>query len=199
MHAYDPYVLVCTEVLKNKVGATTSDDLEQRENDFVFLRMISLLSHPPKLVGTFKQIQDIHGTLFQDVYDWAGELRSVDMSKGGGPMFQPRFTFTTAIRYFESTICKDNLLKGMNREMFVSRLAVNFDNLNMIHPFREGNGRTQRVYWTFMAHEAGWDISWRKVSKQENIQASKSAILGNLQGLENMFNRVVRPYDPESN
>lgn len=64
MHAYDPYVLVGTEVLKNKVGATTSDDLEQRENDFVFLRMISLLSHPPKLVGTFKQIQDIHGTLF---------------------------------------------------------------------------------------------------------------------------------------
>ena len=87
--------------------------------------------------------------------------------------------------------------KGMDRDTFVKRLAVNFDNLDMIHPFREGNGRTQRTYWTFVAHEAGCDIPWSRISKQENIQASREAITGETSGLENMFGRVVRPYDPE--
>ncbi|WP_295909641.1 Fic family protein [uncultured Bifidobacterium sp.] len=85
----------------------------------------------------------------------------------------------------------------MDRDTFVKRLAVNFDNLDMIHPFREGNGRTQRTYWTFVAHEAGCDIPWSRISKQENIQASREAITGETSGLENMFGRVVRPYDPE--
>ena len=83
----------------------------------------------------------------------------------------------------------------MDRDRFVARLAVNFDNLNVIHPFREGNGRTQRAYWSIVAHEAGWEIPWSRISKEENIQASKNAVLGDQSGLRRMFDRVVRPRD----
>lgn len=192
---HDPYFVEGADVLRNKVGATTWSDLECRENDLVFLRMNELMENPPKIDGTFGQVQEMHKALFQDVYEWAGELRTVDMSKGGGPLFQPVVTFRTAIRYYEEVFREDHRLRGMDRDRFVARLAVNFDNLNVIHPFREGNGRTQRAYWSIVAHEAGWEIPWSRISKEENIQASKNAVLGDQSGLHRMFDRVVRPRD----
>lgn len=99
-----------------------------------------------KAEGTLEQLQWIHRYLFQDVYDWAGKIRTIDMSKGGGSVFQPLHMFSTGVLYAERNLRSDNLLKELSKEMFTERLATHFDNFNTLHPFPEGNGRTQRVF-----------------------------------------------------
>lgn len=171
----DPYLIPGTNILRNLVNATTAEDLEAAENDFVSVRALELLANPPKAQGTLKQLQWIHHQLFQDVYDWAGQIRTVDIAKGTGQVFQPLAVFDMGVQYSERTLREDSLLQGLDRTTFINRLSVNYDNFNILHPFREGNGRTQRMFWDLIAHDAGWRLDWGQVSKQENDQASRIA------------------------
>ncbi len=80
--------------------------------------------------------------------------------------------------------------------MFIERLAYFYDQLNYIHPFREGNGRTQRIFWTRVAHDAGYEISWDKIAGDENYEASRlGAEEMDLSGLIAMFRKIVKPLD----
>ena len=89
------------------------------------------------------------------------------------------------------------MLKGLGFPEFVTRLAYHYDNYNFIHPFREGNGRTQRVFWTLLCHEAGYDLNWCLVSGEENDEASRLAAEdGNCSGLIEMFGRIASPCNP---
>ena len=64
------------------------------------------------------------------------------------------------------------MLRGLDRGRFIERLAVNFDDFNTLHPFREGNCRAQRVFWTLIARDAGWGLNWAQTGKHENDYAS---------------------------
>lgn len=65
----------------------------------------------------------------------------------------------------------DNVLRGMERSQFIERLAYHYEQFNYIHPFREGNGRTQRVFWGRVANDAGWQLDWRNVHGSTNDRA----------------------------
>ena len=168
----DPYLIPGTNVLRNKVNAQSEQELADAENDLVNARYSKLSIVPLAAEGTVKQLQWIHHWLFQDVYEWAGRIRTIDMSKGGGSVFQPLQLFTTGVQYAESTLQNDHMLQGLDRDRFIERLAANYDNFNTLHPFREGNGRTQRVFWTLIARDAGWGLNWAQISKRENDCAS---------------------------
>lgn len=143
--------------------------------------------------GTVAQLQCLHHYLFQDVYEWAGKIRTIDMSKGGGSVFQPLRFFQIGMEYAENTPRSDRLLTGMDRETFIERLSVNYDNFNTLHPFHEGNGRTQRVFWTLIARDAGWGLDWSRISKQENDYASFIAHEKvDYKPLEAMFGKIVQ-------
>ncbi|RBP98754.1 Fic/DOC family protein [Bifidobacterium xylocopae] len=190
MTVEDPYLIPGTDVLRNLVGATDRAMLDAAESDLVLARLTQFWQDPPEAAGTVEQMQEIHGFLFQDVYDWAGELRTINISKSG--LFQPVEYFPQAISYAENTLLEDNMLKGLDKSSFVSRLSLHFDDFNTLHPFREGNGRTQRVFWSLVAHDAGWQIDWTQISKAENIKASRAAMLHGDRGpLEKMFGRVT--------
>jgi cell filamentation protein len=74
----------------------------------------------------------------------------------------------------------------------VKRLAYYYDQLNFIHPFREGNGRTQRIFWTRVARDAGYEIDWDAATGDENDEASRVAAEEmDLSNLEAMFRRIV--------
>jgi cell filamentation protein len=194
----DPYLIPGTNVLRNKVNAQTEQELAAAENDLVNARYSKLSSTPLTADGTVKQLQWIHHFLFQDVYAWAGQIRTIDMSKGGGSVFQPLQLFTTGVQYAETTLRDDHMLQGLDRDQFIERLAVNFDNFNTLHPFREGNGRTQRVFWTLIARDAGWGLDWSQVSKRENDIASFIAHENvDYSKLEAMFDKIVQPLPPE--
>lgn len=168
------------------------------ENESVTLRSSELVKIPLRAEGTFSQLQWIHHWLFQDVYEWAGQIRTIDMSKGGGSVFQPLQLFTTGVQYAETTLRDDHMLQGLDRDRFIERLAVSFDNFNTLHPFREGNGRAQRVFWTLIARDAGWSLDWSQVSKHENDIAS-FIVHENVDyhPLEAMFAKITQPLSPE--
>ncbi|MFT8358474.1 Fic/DOC family protein [Bifidobacterium aquikefiri] len=194
----DPYLIPGTNVLRNKVDAHTEQELADAENDLVNARYSKLSSTPLTAEGTVSQLQWIHHYLFQDVYEWAGRIRTIDMSKGGGSVFQPLQLFATGVQYAETTLRDDLMLQGLDRDQFIERLAVNFDNFNTLHPFREGNGRTQRVFWTLIARDAGWGLDWAQISKRENDIASFVAHENvDYSKLEAMFDRIVHPLPPE--
>ena len=90
------------------------------------------------------------------------------------------------------------MLCGMSRDHFIERLAYHYDSFNYIHPFREGNGRTQRVFWTRIACDAGWRLDWHGVYGSANDRASRAAAeKRDLGPLQDMFNQVVSEIIPQ--
>ena len=75
---FDTYLIPGTNVLRNLIGATTVTELEAAENDLVSARMLEFQSNLPVAQGTLRQLQQIHRQLFQDIYDWAGQIRTVE-------------------------------------------------------------------------------------------------------------------------
>ncbi|WP_369344218.1 Fic/DOC family protein [Bifidobacterium aquikefiricola] len=194
----DPYLIPGANVLRNKVNAHSGQALAAAENDLVNARYSKLSIMPLAAEGTVRQLRWIHHFLFQDVYEWAGRIRTIDMSKGGGSVFQPLQLFITGVQYAEATLRDDHMLQGLDRGRFIERLSINFDNFNTLHPFREGNGRTQRVFWTLIARDAGWGLDWSQVSKRENDIASFIAHENvDYSRLEAMFDKIVQPLPPE--
>ena len=91
-------------------------------------------------------------------------------------------------------LARESSLKDLSKEDFVKRLAYFYDQLNYIHPFREGNGRTQRVFWGRVAKDAGYEINWSNVVGNENDEASKvAAEKMDRSALEVMFTKIVHP------
>ena len=191
---FDPYLIPGTNVLRNLVGATDEDALAAAENDLCSARAAILREDLPPAEGTLEQLRRIHRFLFRDVYDWAGEVRTIDMGKGEGLPFQPLELFSIGVRYSEEVLRADDLFKGLGHEEFVKRLSVSYNNFNILHPFREGNGRTQRIFWEIIAREAGWHFDWGLIDKRTNDQASIAGMQRNdLRPLEDMFRRIVKP------
>lgn len=196
----DPYIDPSTGILRNLVGARTYEELYNAEGELVASRTVEFLTVLPFHVsGTLKDFCEMHRWLFQDVYDWAGTIRTVEIRKSaeGSQFFLPCQNIATGIAWSHEELSKDNYLVGMERDAFIRRLAYHYDNYNYIHPFREGNGRTQRLFWTLICHDAGYDLDWRLVSADENNEASRLAAEGlDLTALERMFERICRPCDP---
>lgn len=194
----DPYLDPATGILRNLVGARTESELDALEADLSNARGHELLDSPPAPTSDLEEFRAIHRQLFQDVYDWAGEIRTVDIRKNveGGQFFLPVVMIERSAGFAADELRSDDMLRGMGRETFVDRLSFHYDQWNYIHPFREGNGRTQRVFWNRVAEDAGWRLDWTRTTAEENIAASRAASERLDYGpLRIMFDRVVSPAD----
>ncbi|MCL2422512.1 MAG: Fic family protein [Micrococcales bacterium] len=195
----DPYLDPATGLLANKVGATTKVALDQAEGDLSFARLVQLVDRPPRATGDLAELRAIHRWLFQDVYEWAGQLRTVDLRKNieGADYFLPVSMIERAAGFAADELDTDGALRHMGRDRFVERLAYHYDQLNYLHPFREGNGRTQRVFWSRVARDAGWQLDWRAVHGSTNDQACRDAAVRRDFGpLQAMFDQIVTPAPP---
>jgi cell filamentation protein len=193
----DPYLDPATGLLRNRAGAGTRESLDAKEAELTAFRAVELVERPVKSTGDLRQLQAIHQRLFQDVYEWAGELRTVDMRKGSDPaaeFFMPVSRLQSGAGYAFQELADDNYLRGLDKDRFVSRLAHHYDQVNYLHPFREGNGRTQRILWTQIAQEAGYELDWRGVTGKVNDQASRDAMeKQDPAGLRSMFGIIATP------
>ena len=186
----DPYIDPKTSILRNLVGVTTYTELRKAEGDIVTLSEISLDSIPHTM--DLIELQRIHKSLFSKIYDWAGELRTVNIRKGSEEYFLDCTYLENGAKFVFEELYKENYLQGLNREDFIKRLAYFYEQLNFIHPFREGNGRTQRIFWQRVANEAGYKIDWSKVVGEELDNASLvGRTENNLKPLEIMFGKIV--------
>lgn len=176
-HQHDPYVQL-HGVLKNRYGITDEKLLEVAEREFSKLRMQELQQTPIKGKLDLKHLQAIHKKLFGDLYGWAGQLRTVDMTKGD--------TFFAHVRVLESCtkdlfnqLAKDHHLKNLDAKAFAQKAGYYLGELNVLHPFREGNGRTQRVFLGQLAQKAGFVIEWKNITQEQMRQASIQAYESN--------------------
>ncbi|GAB2448531.1 Fic family protein [Nocardioides hungaricus] len=192
----DPYIDLATGILRNLVRARTQDELDQIEADLVEARTVDLPRQRIKKTADLTELRAIHRYLFADVYDWAGQLRTVDIRKNveGSEYFVPVSLIDRAATFTATELAADDLLRNMSRNQFVARLAHHYDQLNYTHPFREGNGRTQRAFWDRIANDAGWRLTWRAVTGEVNDHASRVASeTQDLGPLIAMFDEIVGP------
>lgn len=197
----DPYLDPETGILRNLVGARTRAELAAAEGDLTAARLVQLLDRPVKPTGDLAELQAIHRHLFQDVFDWAGKLRTVDLRKDvpGAQPFMPVSLIGRGAGFAFDELRSDNTLRGMPRARFIDRLAHHYDQVNHVHPFREGNGRAQRAFWNRVARSAGWQLDWRQVQGPENDEACRRAAEEhNLESLRAMFDRIVSAAAPSS-
>ncbi|HWU45697.1 MAG TPA: Fic family protein [Humibacter sp.] len=196
----DPYLEPATGILRNNLGITDQRTLDVAEADLVEARRVQMIVRPVKVTGDLRQLQAIHGQLFQDVYDWAGQLRAVDIRKGtdaDAEFFMPVSRLESGAGFAFAELADEKQLRGLDRDRFVERLAHHYDQVNYLHPFREGNGRTQRIFWTQIAAGAGFDLDWSKVTGVQNDHASRDAMeRRDFAGLRTMFDHIVQPAAP---
>lgn len=173
----DPYVDPSTAIPKNVVGAKTQAELDAIEGDLIPIRALRLELDPPEPTGDLAELRAVHRYLFSPIYGWAGELRTVDIRKNveGAGYFVPVSMIERAAGHAAEELRQDGQLRGMDRRTFIARLAHHYDQFNYIHPFREGNGRTQRWFWDRVARDAGWQLSWLGVTGAVNYAASHAA------------------------
>ena len=159
-----------SNTLKNKYNITDEEELKTLERQVTSVRAAQLLKNPIKGVFDENHLKAIHKHLFQDLYSWAGEFRKVNISKGN-----PFCLF----QYIPDQLT--NLFKELKNEAYLSlldqnelaaRLAYYLGELNAIHPFREGNGRTQRIFIMELALRNGYILDLSKVNQKEMIRAS---------------------------
>lgn len=191
----DPYFDESIGDLRNLLGARSSEELKDLEPQIVFANEIELASLNISRTNDLEELLLIHRQLFKGVYDWAGEIRTIDIKKSteNAEYFLIVGKIVDAANYVFTEFAKENCLRNLDTEEFVDRLAYFYDQLNYIHPFREGNGRTQRVFWNRVAQDAGYEIDWSSVVGDENDEASRLATEEmDLSALRKMFTRIVR-------
>jgi cell filamentation protein len=144
----DPYFDESIGELRNLLGAKSAEELHEREPEIVFANEVELKSLSIPRSNDLDEVLLIHKQLFKGVYDWAGQVRTVDIRKSdeNSEFFLIVSKISDGATYVFTEFAKENYLTSLDRDSFIKRLAYYYDQLNYIHPFREGNGRTQRIF-----------------------------------------------------
>lgn len=159
-----------SDVLINIPGLREQKQLDAFERLVTADRLRIHGLRPVKGSFNLKHLCDIHQFIFKDVYPFAGELRDEDISKGKFRFAHVRFIVPEANRLL-SDLKQENYLKGLLFDEFIHKLAYYFTELNVLHPFREGNGRSLREFIRCLALESGYAIDWSKVDASTMLTA----------------------------
>jgi cell filamentation protein len=166
-----------TGVLRNLGNITDKDALVFAESAAVTKRSRELEASPIKIKDSTTLLA-IHRYLFQDVYKWAGEKRTVEISKGGKQFF-PIDHFDTAFVYIDNLILEYRNIDRGDRQKISRKLAEILDTVNYLHPFHEGNGRTQREFLRTLALEKGLTLN---LNPADNADVYERYMSGTIDG-----------------
>ena len=170
----DPYLYPGTTILRNRLDLRDAAQLDYTERELVIARAASGVP-----TGDFdlQHLRAIHRHLFQDIYDWAGEIRTVEIAKGGS-QFQFRRFIETGMTDVHRRLTETKFLRGLNIANFSIRAGEIIGDVNYVHPFREGNGRTQALYLKQLAERAGHNLILRRLEKDRWMAASRASHRG---------------------
>lgn len=175
----DPYTWSNSDVLKNKFGIRDGAALQSRETIWAELRTNELLSSERGAAQTSDAYRELHRQLFSDVYDWAGKFRTVDISKMGSTFARSSFIGNSMVHEFKQLPSRDELT-AMDRNGFADAMGRHISELNAIHPFREGNGRTMRAHLVLHARGAEKPFDPPTIERSAWLSASgRSFMTGN--------------------
>lgn len=188
--ADDPYVYAGTKVLANKFGLRDLDELWNTERAITGVAAAELEANPLDGAFDLAHLCAIHKALFEEIYTWAGTIREKGFIAKGNSLF---CAAEFIIPYSDDLFAKlktENYLKGLSRDEFISRMAFYIAEINALHPFREGNGRTQRIFANQLARQAGWELNLKSVDPDELCDAY-IASMGDLSDLVSILDKTV--------
>jgi cell filamentation protein len=179
-----------TGILRNLQEITDADVLLFVESSTVTKRLKELSDTPIKIKG-IESLFEVHQRLFQDIYAWAGEKRIVEISKDGKQFF-PTTHFENGCRHIDALIADfKKIPKNSNRQL-AEKLAEVLDNVNYLHPFREGNGRTQREFLRLLALEKGLILNLNPPDNKSVYERHmKGTIEGDLKTLAGLIFELI--------
>lgn len=178
-----------SDVLINKLNIRNFDILYEAEKKLTMLRISDLLDEPIKGMFDLMHLQSIHKYIFQDIYDWAGKIRTVDIAKEN--MFCKVQFITVQAEDIFAKLKKDNYLRSLESGKFIKKMAYYFSEINALHSFREGNGRSQREFIRELALSNGYRIDFRKISSEQMLEASKDSFLCDYGKMYELFSKCL--------
>jgi cell filamentation protein len=175
-----------TGVLRNLVDITEEDVLQFVESGAVTKRAKELYENPIKINNT-ASLFAVHKHLFQDIYAWAGKGRSIEINKDGKQFF-PTSHFENAFKYIDSLISEYKKIRAVNKKELAYKLAEILDNVNYLHPFREGNGRAQREFMRLLALEKGLNLN---LNPPDNADVYEQYMQGTINSDVNQLTKLI--------
>jgi cell filamentation protein len=169
----DPYCWPENDCLLNKLGIRDPEKLRRVEARIVAVRDVQIATATIPGEYGLEHLKEFHGRLFGDVYEWAGATRTVDISKPGAKFCHWRYV-DEQIDAVLSELGQEGCLIGFAQRHFVERLAHYYGEINAVHPFREGNGRTQRAFLRQLAAAAGWRLNWSALDRATHEGACRA-------------------------
>ncbi|ECW6487820.1 putative adenosine monophosphate-protein transferase Fic [Salmonella enterica] len=168
----DPYLYPGLNVMRNRLGIHQAQRLAQAAYEMTALRAATIELGP--LVRGLPHLCAIHRQLYQDIFDWAGQLREVDIYQG-----DTRFCHFAYIEKEGNALMQDLEEEGYYCE------------INVLHPFRLGSGLAQRIFFEQLALHAGYALSWQGIAAETWKQANQSGAMGDLSALQAIFQKAI--------
>ncbi len=183
----DPYCYDGTDVLKNRAEIRSQDALDTFETAMTFAR-----SEEPLPTGRFtaRHYGRLHHHLFQDVYVWAGKYRTVRMSKGDNAFCYPEYIDQEMQRVF-ANLGRTQAFRSSNADVFATAAAHVLAEINAIHPFREGNGRTQLTFLVLLGNRAGLQVDLDHLDPEAILDAMIRSFSGDERRLVRAIKRMI--------
>lgn len=191
---FDGYFTEHPDVLQNKLNIFDATELEKQEYKITAEKIVETLQKASSEEPDFNSLLKLHYSLFCDIYDFAGQIRTVNISKPNMavPFCYADFINNEAERIF-SRLKSLNYLRNLPKEEFTKELAWLSSELNALHPFREGNGRTTRLYLMLLARRNGYLLDFAFAPYDRILAADEQAFIGNLEPLQELYQKITIP------
>lgn len=192
-YSLDPIAANCypdTNVLINRLGIRDDGILHQAESAITQEAAARWEHFPHQNTFDFEHYKAIHKHLFYDLYDWAGQTRKVNISKKG-TRFCPHDEIENQANHIFARLQINDVLKGLPKGKFLSEFVDLYTATNYLHPFREGNGRTQRLFLAQLARNAGYTLDFAEIDVDELMIATIQASGGVEDGLKRVFSAAI--------
>lgn len=186
----DPYLWHNDSVLKNRLDIHDEAQLRKAELAFSTARLATL--ELGQRSNGLPRLCHIHRTLFQDLYSWAGELRTIDIWRDETPYCHCEYIEKEGNTLMQA-LEEERGLADLEQEAFVARIAHYYCEIFVLHPFRAGNGRAQRIFFEQLALHAGYQLSWESLERDAWRAAISAGVAGDLAPLTAQFAKVVSP------
>lgn len=160
-----------SHVLRNKLNITDQQKLEKAERAITSVKAAQASVNPIRGRFGVSHLKRMHKFLFEDIYPWAGQFRAVNISKGNA--FCRSDYIERQLESLLESLRRENYLKDCtSQEEIGRRLPYYISEINVIHPFREGNGRTQRMFIEHLANCRGYYLDFATISSEDMLEAS---------------------------
>lgn len=179
-----------TGVLKNKLGITDKEELRKAEYVISSTAQLKMADEPVKGNLDYTHLKNVHKALLGKVYEWAGKERTVNLEKGGTLFAQPSYIEKEANKLFDG-MKRENYYKGLSVDAFAEKAANLSGEINALHPFREGNGRTNIAFMQIVAERAGHKMNLGLVNSDELKAGTIESFAGSSKPLADVFKKAI--------